>query len=142
MSPQACTGPTTCPIQVGRGCPVCSLFPAGSKFPQTRPGVPGGASSPDSGWSYGAQDTAGQQGRGSLEGAEGRRGAARAECLGLTCYTQVGPCLTLPQFAFLWNGRRWATLETEGPGGGLEPGFAGGSHPQVAPSSAAPGCGS
>lgn len=43
-------------------------------------------------------------------------------CLGLTCYTQVGPCLTLPQFAFLRNGRRRATLKTEGPGGGLEQG--------------------
>lgn len=42
--------------------------------------------------------------------------------LRLTCYTQVGPCLTLPQFAFLWNGRRRATLETEGPGRGLEQG--------------------
>lgn len=40
--------------------------------------------------------------------------------LRLTCYTQVGPCLTLPQFAFLWNGRRRATLETEKPDGGLE----------------------
>lgn len=44
-------------------------------------------------------------------------------CLGLTCHTQLGPCLTLPQSAFLWNGPRWATLETEGPGGRLEPGF-------------------
>lgn len=39
--------------------------------------------------------------------------------LKLTCYPRGGPCLTLPQSAFLWNGRRRAALETEGPGGGL-----------------------
>lgn len=70
--------------------------------------------------------------RGEAWGGEGRI------CLGLTCYTQVGPCLTLPQFAFLWNGRRRATLETEGPGGGLEPSFAGGSHLQVVPQQRGP----
>lgn len=99
---------------------VGSPSPAASKAPRVQPGVPsrtGGPAQTAVTWS-----TAGWQGTGSLEG----RGAARdgGLHLGLTHYTQLGPCLTLPQSAFLPNGPRWATLETEGPGGRSEPGFA------------------
>lgn len=126
--------------QVGCGYPTRSQSPAGGKFAQTRPGVPGGAGRRIQ---TGVLQHRTQQG--SREGGPGRvprrrwGGEGRMR-LGLTCYTQVGPCLTLPQFAFLWNGRRRATLETEGPGGGLEQGvwppsagFAVGSHLQAAP---------
>lgn len=118
QAPRASPAPLPAPLQVG----CRSLSPAGSKFPQTQPGVPGRASWTASGRSYGAQDTAGSREggpggcRGGVQGGEGRMR------LRLTCYTQVGPCLTLPQSAFLRNGRRRATLETERPGGGLEQG--------------------
>lgn len=115
----------TSPSQVGCGHPTCSLSSAGGHFPQTQPGVAGRSGRPvKTGviWSTGHTRAAGKGvPRGCQGGARGGEGRVR---LGLTCYTQVGPCLTLPQFAFLWNGRRWATLETEGPGGRLKPGFA------------------
>lgn len=68
--------------------------------------------------------TEGSRERGVPGGCRGAWGGEGTIHLGLTCYTQVGPCLTLPQFALLWNGRQQVTLETEGPGGGSEPSFA------------------
>lgn len=114
----ASASPTACPAPGGHGCPSRSLPPAGSKLPQTRPGQKWGQLDP-----YGAQDIAGsrKEARGAEEGC-GRRGRRGQMRLRLTCYTQVGPCLTLPQFAFLWDGRWRATLETERPGRGLEQG--------------------
>lgn len=74
-------GPTPAPLptlpQVGSGCPTCSWSPAGSKFPQTWPGEPGRASCTTSARSHGAQDTAGQQGRGPAPQRMLRRGVGR-----------------------------------------------------------------
>lgn len=119
---QACTDPTAHPIPSGLWLPHAQPVSRWHQVPTDTAAVPGRASSgPNSDCSTGAQKAAGKGVPGGYRGAWGGKGRIH---LGLTCYTQVGPCLTLPQFALLWNGRQQVTLETEGPGGGSEPSFA------------------
>lgn len=102
MSPQARTGPRACPIPEELGLPHGQPVSCWQQVPT------------DTAWGAGQ----GQLARFRLESwsteysraaGKGVPGGCRGEawggegriCLGLTCYTQVGPCLTLPQFAFL-----------------------------------------
>lgn len=138
MSPQACTGPTASALsQVG------SLFPAGSEFPQTQPGVPGRASWPDSRWSHGAEDRAGQQGRGFLADAEERHGAARAEYVldsrATPRWVPVLPCLSLPSYGMGAGGRLW---RQRGQAEAWSRALQGAATCRWPPSNAAPGWGS
>lgn len=92
-------GPHCPPCPVGCGCFTCSLSPGGGKFPRHGLGHRAGPAGP---LQTGVLQHRTQQG--SREGAQGvtRRGwGGEGRCVLDSRATQVGPCLTLPQFAFL-----------------------------------------